>query len=268
MIIRHKYVTNVSADEVNTLARLGVSVTAGFVVFEVDEVEPNWPDVAAFARAKNAADSVRTIWSKSEIETATWLSLMPTWHHGYPQPEDSYWEMTYADEERCRACGIRGLQRAPFRMRGEPKWGRRWVMQLNWEFDEYFVRRDIWDSHFAPIGMQRREVLDAKSDRELETVVQWDTSNAELVSLAMEGLATKYCVRCERPKHLPFTRGCLPSFAGASGRAGPVVVKSRQWFGDGGSAFRAVLISQDLRLALGADKVHGWSYHRVCEGDQ
>lgn len=37
----------------------------------------------------------------------------------------------------CGVCGVGQLQKAPFSMRAEPKWGRRHMMQLNWVADDW-----------------------------------------------------------------------------------------------------------------------------------
>ena len=73
-----------------------------------------------------ASDIVRTEFNASERGNAEYLNVAPAWHHGYPQPEDdfAYLSATYDLKEYCPGCGIGEKQVAPFRMKGEPKWGK------------------------------------------------------------------------------------------------------------------------------------------------
>ena len=71
----------------------------------------------------------------------------------------------------CERCGVGLKQTAPFQMIGEPKWGKRGILQLNWVFDQFFATPGIWASVFDPHGVASRVVTDTKG-RELKTVVQ------------------------------------------------------------------------------------------------
>lgn len=73
---------------------------------------------------------------------AAWLSIGATRHRGYPQPEDDYQYQVYDPNGYCDRCGIRTTQRTPFRFKSEPK-GRDSFLQLNWVFDEFFVRPEV-----------------------------------------------------------------------------------------------------------------------------
>ncbi len=58
---------------------------------------------------------------------------------GYPQPEDTYLEMTYDLSGACRTCGIGKKLKNPFRFSFEPKAKHNQFIGLNWVFDEVFV---------------------------------------------------------------------------------------------------------------------------------
>jgi len=64
------------------------------------------------------------------------------------------------------------VQKAPFRMRGEPKWGTKHILQMNWVFDEFFVRIEVWDKVFRKFGIEKLPVVQHKTDKPLESVVQ------------------------------------------------------------------------------------------------
>jgi hypothetical protein len=105
-----------------------------------------------------------TTFTQSEIDSAAWLELEPTWHWGYPQPrQDSfgYRDVTYRNQ--CVTCGAGGDQIAPFQLRGEPPWGTRNVFQLNWIFDEFFFKRPIALMLESEFGLQFREARGATS---------------------------------------------------------------------------------------------------------
>ncbi|WP_155826377.1 hypothetical protein [Leptospira alstonii] len=141
-------------------------------------------------------------------------------------------------------------QKLPFQMKKEPKWGRNGILQLNWIFDEYFTTPEIWMSVFQPIGIACRPVIDRKGV-ELKTVVQ-------LVVKEEVGIVTTFlrekCSSCGRMKFLPVTRGPFPPL---EERPLASMVKTKEYFGSGGSAHRSVLISQQLTQILRLQKVQG-----------
>jgi len=105
------------------LGDLGVSIGDGLATFEVDEAHPRWAQIQQFIERHRAVDVVSTKVTVKELAAAEWLVMQPTWHAGYPQPEDTYLATTYDLSDYCAQCGTGAVQRAPFRMRGEPKWG-------------------------------------------------------------------------------------------------------------------------------------------------
>jgi hypothetical protein len=234
---------------------MGINVpAAGPVTFEIDEADSAWPAVAAWVQRQRPVDLVRTEFTRAEIDAAEWLQLQPTWHYGYPQPrEDSfgYRSATYDPNTRCAACGAGLTQCAPFQMKGEPRWGRNGLLQLNWVFDEYFATPDVWRTVFAPAGVAARPVVN-RAGTELSTVVQLVIGDP--VPVAVDGRPSRRCPTCDRDIYLPVVRGPFPALAGRTDQA---LVWSREWFGGGAQAHRQVLIRADLASALTAAKVRG-----------
>ena len=249
------------------LAGMGIVVGPGgpvtrLVTFVVDESHESWPEVQRWIAARRPIDIVSTKFSKQELASAKWLELMANWHHGYPQPDEDvfgYLEGTYDLSEYCRECGTGLKQRAPFQMKGEPKWGRNGILQLNWTFDEYFVTPEVLVTVFEPHGVGYKEVLNTR-ETELKSVVQLVVERE--INIVTEGLPAETCARCGRVKYLPVTRGPSPALAGEP--AGHMV-KTREYFGSGGSAHKGVLISQDLANALASENVRGASVRPVAE---
>ncbi len=261
MQIIHRISIASSADVQRELARHGVVVAdRGLVSFEVDEAHEAWPALNDWIARRRAVDVATTKFSKKELADARWLELMADWHHGYPQPDEDvfgYRQATYDLTERCEQCGIGMKQKAPFQMKGEPKWGRNGILQLNWVFDEYFVTPEVWSSVFKPYGIGCRPVMNTKGV-ELKTVVQLAIEDE--VGIVSVGLPPERCTKCGRVKYLPVTRGPFPALAEEPSQA---IARTREYFGSGGQADKRVLVSQELARCLAAKKVRGASLRPV-----
>lgn len=227
--------------------RTPVGMGRDMLVLDVDEADPKWPAIKAVLDVWSMSTAVRTEFSRNELRCAQWLKLDPSWHHGYPMPDGDfgYLNLTYDLAEYCKKCGMGARQKAPFRMRGEPKWGRRSLLQLNWVFDEYFATPAVWKSVFAPLGIGCWPVLAYKKETELKTVVQLRIDTVLDAALAMGDQPFDICEFCQRKKYLPFERGTFPAMTGSV--EGVHAIKTREYFGGGGiEAFREVLVSRDL----------------------
>jgi hypothetical protein len=143
-------------------------------------------------------------------------------------------------------------------MRGEPRWGRRGILQLNWVFDQYFVTPLVWTTVFRPFGIPCQPVL-KRGGVELQTVVQLDV--VEDVNVRTENLDRELCPACGRGKYLPMKRGPLPELT-----TPPLghMAKTREYFGSGASAHHEVVMSQELGSAFRAAKIRGASVHPVA----
>lgn len=164
-------------------------------------------------------------------------------------------EITYDPRDYCRHCGQGASQRAPFRLWREPRWGRRSLLQLHWVFDEYFAHPDAWEQVLRPLGIAARPVLQHPSGAPLQTVVQWDVGCIASAFLALGAHPAEDCPHCGRSRYLPFTRGFFPPFRG------PVpevpVMKTREYFGSGGRAYRQVIIPNTVYRAIAAAGLRG-----------
>ena len=230
------------------------------VSFEVDEDHPNWLALRSLFQQWEASDFATTIFSKQEISQARWLELVPDWHHGYPQPDEKnfgYRGVTYEISDYCKTCGIGLKQKAPFRMKGEPKWGRNGVLQLNWVFDEYFATPEVWNTVFKPHGIVCSPVLNLEG-KELNTVVQ--VVAKEQVGVTTETLRSEKCVQCGRVKYLPVQQGPFPTLGGEP--EGEMAV-TKEYFGSGSAAHKRTIISGKLADGLIKAKGRGISFRPV-----
>ena len=137
-------------------------------------------------------------------------------------------------------------------MSGEPRWGRRGILQLNWVFDEYFVLPEVWEASFRPFDVPARPVLHASTEENLKTVVQLELPVGASCSLAGHPRST--CGSCGRERYQPVVKGRFPRVEMDSTRH---AVKTEEHFGSGGASARAVLVSKALYEALRDAKVAG-----------
>jgi hypothetical protein len=263
MRIVHRISESATPEIRRELADMGIVATpsgnglVSILTFEVDETADSWPALREWVKKRRAVDIVSTKFSPEELADASWLQLLSEWHWGYPQPNEDvfgYREATCDLTEYCPQCGIGLKQKAPFQMKAEPKWGKNGILQLNWVFDEYFVTPEVWGKVFEPYRVGCRPVLNT-SGAELKTVVQLVVE--ELVGVDESGLIKTKCAECDRIKYEPVTRGRFPPLAKVPANA---IAKSREYFGSGASAHRAVVLSRDLAGALWTAKVRGVAF--------
>lgn len=263
MRIAHRISLRLNSSQRVELEALGVKVPAGMIMpgggdplvsMDIDEDHKNWTSISGLFQRWSAVDVVSTKFTKKEIADAKWLVLLTDWHYGYPQPDEGsfgFRDATYDLSEYCLKCGTGLRQKAHFQMKGEPKWGRNNILQMNWVFDEFFVMPNIWETVFKPYGIGCRPVTDTKG-AELKTVVQLVVN--DLVSVAEVGLQKACCDCCNRVKYFSITRGPFPRIVGDTSVH---MVKTKEYFGSGASAHKGVLMSQALFQAFVDAKVVG-----------
>ena len=236
----------------NAMLAAGIEITtadeeSGTIVVVISEDDPCWPAVARVASLPGSTHLVWTEFSKQELSHASALSMSSKWLNGYPEPSDDlgFESFTYDLSEYCSACGIGLIQKAPFRLRKDPKWGSRSMFQLNWVQDEFFVETAFWEAIFQPLGVACRAVVLDKTGDVLNDVVQLDIS--EIVELDMSDprlldVRTETCPRCGRDRYEYMERGFMPRPMSMKGH----IAKSLQYEGTGASSNRIVYVSNEL----------------------
>jgi hypothetical protein len=263
MKITHRVNLRASNEQICHLKHLGMHVErvgAGLVVFLVHEGSSAWPAVAALIDQWKANDLVTTEFSKRELGEARCL-IVTAWHHGYPQPEDDFRSVTYDDSDYCLACGIGGKQRGPFRMLREPKWGAKHLLQLNWVLDELFTTPETWEAVFRPFGIESIPVINHKSGTTLRSVVQLDIRALATSKISPDAFVADSCATCNRGKLQPIARGLFPHVEIPKTLH---LAKTREYFGSGASAWRAMIISSALYESIRARGSKGASFQVVA----
>ena len=257
-------------------------------VLNVTENQAEWPEVERLvAKYGSATHSVSNRFTKAELDAAEWLELSALGHYGYPQPEEDfgYKGATYNVSDYCPSCGIGAVQNAPFRLRAEFKASHSQIVQLNWVFDEFFLRPEaregLWGA--AITGIDYLAPMLHKDDRPSERVAQMIVKTTLPPALDTTGLQPVTCkpqneewqpqqrLRPSEPEGRPYCgrvkyhymhKGPFRFDSNAFARA-PDVVKSHEWFGSGGSAHRLVIVSQKFRQAVVTAKWRGVSFEPV-----
>jgi hypothetical protein len=225
---------------------------------DVAEDDPRWGKVQALIKKYQLVDIPLTEFTDFELLSANYLNMGATWHHGYPQPEDDfgYRNASYDLAAYCEHCGIGTKQTAPFRMKNAPNWGRRSILQMNWVFDEFFVKPDAWKAIFEPLGIKCRPVLLHRTGQELDSVVQLDIPHLVPLTMDSKAYAFERCEFCDRKKYKHVT-GFFPT----PQATGFPLFKSAEYFGSGAGAHRAVVISSALYLKIRDASLRGAEFY-------
>lgn len=230
-----------------------------FVTLDISEDHQHWEKIRDLIPKWNGLDVVRTQFSESELNSADFLVMRSSWVHGYPMPDDEngYLDVTYG-RTGCDVCGNGRLQRAPFQMRSEPKWGRRHVMQLNWIVDEFFVTPYAYRSVFADFGIGEYEVLKHKKGTRLENVVQLQISAVAEDPLKI-GEPDNVCPGCKQPRYKHQSVGYFPGLPESETRAS--IFRSQERFGEGAITWSEVIVSQEVYRAVAISRLVGFEFH-------
>jgi hypothetical protein len=197
--------------------------------------------IKLFENNERVIFQVKSVFEEEERLNADYLAMTATNQQGYPQPEDDYLEACYNLTYYCAECGIGGKQIAPLRMRGEPNWGTRQIIQLNWLFEEFFVKPEMYDPIFSKLGLGSSMVMHNKKNMALDTVVQLEIPVVESPA-EMDGYKFQVCKSCYKKKFYPFEVGKYPALSKPTKLP---IFKSQEFYGDGARAYRQIFVNQE-----------------------
>lgn len=219
-----------------------ISEYTDWTCLDIFEDDPLWPAIWQQVKHRNQPPMKDSVFTKEEVRAASFVTPIRCWQNGYPQPEDDYDTVTYDSSHRCKECGTGLVQKAPFRLRGEPKWGRRSLMGLNWVWDEIFTTPTVWREVFRPFGIDCMPVLKNKTGEVLETCVQLKIDATVDLDIP-KSHPSEYCHAC---KVTGWKVSRVGPFPGPAGEPSAAIFKSTQYFGTGHQPFREVLLSKAL----------------------
>lgn len=215
------------------------------------------------------------------------------WYHlhagqfGYPQPTDTYREVTYDPSAGCPTCEIGKAQHAPFRFIKEPKLSNKAFTGLNWVFDEVFVT-DTMRSSLEKEGLSGATYSRPVTHRTGKAFKHWSQMHVDTILQEIvipDGLTIE---RCEAPSELrPLFPGATRSrletgpFCGTEKfnwprshglpfrlresvlDGAPDLVRSSEWFGSGGSGGRAIFASERFVEFVRAQGLRGLFFDKA-----
>ena len=211
------------------------------------------------------------------------LQVVAQGHHGYPQPENDYFSLTY--EDFCLRCGIHGAQRAPFRLKEVRRAPHSDFVQLNWVFDAFFVQSEVAAELSASgmSGISFGPALDHRSGSELpdrrqllgDTVISCvETARLPTVTCRAGNEESQWRLAAGRTRYDASTPYCggvkyhppasLALKPGALGGA-PDLFQTAEWFGSGGAAHRLMLCSARFADFVTSRGWRGLEFRSVSE---
>jgi len=238
---------NIDSNEKKMLIEhaFGCKMDRGYFNHDLDEKSEEYNRTKKLVHLLDLQDAIiGSEFTKEEIEQAEVLVFRGAWTSGYPQPLDpiSVFDNTYIDS--CPECGVHGEQKAAFQIKG-PKLGKHKLMQLNWVFDELFSESKFYQDFFQDMGLPKQEVLLYKKNLPIETIVQLLIPVATS-HLDMGNRESSTCLVCNRLKYSPVDSGFFPAPSSRDFQ----IVKTLEFFGDGHSAFRRILVSNAFMKRL------------------
>jgi hypothetical protein len=249
----HRILSNGNIEFKSFLDQAGIdhkyeeSIVGKTVFLLISESNPKWPVLEEAIDSFDVLHSVELKFSMKDIRKAAWCDLGVTSHFGYPQPEADfgYQNVTYVSGSACDTCGVGAVQSSPFRFRKDPSQKRLHLLQLNWVFDAFFASVEA-RSHIEAaglVGMTFGPIVLHKTGKVIAKRFQMHVTETLPPVVDTSRLTTELCSECRSSKY-NYPTGESLKIAESTTNLKLDIVKTSEWFGSGGSAFRIVLISQ------------------------
>ncbi|EBA12914.1 hypothetical protein [Roseobacter sp. CCS2] len=211
-----------------------------------------------------------------------------TGQFGYPYPKDDfgYQVMTYDPSQGCSTCEIGKVQRAPFRFFKEPKITNKAFIGLNWIFDEVFTTQAVRQllEKEGLSGMTFSSPVVHKTNEKLKDWCQMHVNTVLPPAILTDGMTTETCAMpadetssrflkatgsrlmegpfCGHEK-LNWPQGTPLAVRKSALTKAPDVVRTSEWFGSGGSASQAILVSERFFEVIRQNKLRGLFFDEV-----
>lgn len=243
-----------TAIQVERLADFGITVNED--VFSYIQVEPDQFElIEDIVMQKLPIHVFGAVFDKVDMNKAEWLALTGLRPFGFPQPKDTFdfLDVVYDTSHSCKACGIiLGKQKNPFRITSDKtKWQ---AFQLEWIYDEIFVKREVYNQLFVPLGIGFWPVLIHRSGEVSEHLVQLDLPRCKW-EFDMTDMPFKVCIECGRRKYQVRPLDFLPSL---NGEIPNEIFRGTESYGSGGQAYQRIYLTQRLRQEFLNRKIAKW----------
>lgn len=253
-LIRHKIRFKTLLLPAPTAAEQGLQL----VTFEVSESDSRWEVVKPLITSWNCLDIITTKFNSKDLANAAFFQLLGSSYCGYPMPDNDngFRNITYDITSGCVVCGVGYEQKSPFRMKGEPKWGKNLAAQLHWVNDEFFVHPDAFEKVFLPLGISCREVIHHRKETRLTSVLQLVIELTD-AKLGFAPQTANACVHCGKIKYAPISCGFFPKMLAQSDM---LLFKTQEWIGLGGAAWRPTIISREIFDSIKQNGLKGFDF--------
>lgn len=213
------------------------------LTFEIPESDPRWARVAELIRQKGSKSFVNTIFTNEEILNAEWVRLTPNFEQGYPQPEETWVTNPINYANYCRQCGT-FEQETSFRLKREPTLGKNDFMTLYWTYAVFCTPTVPSELRVHQIhGYELWDAIIHGTNQPSKKVSQLFVPHVAGPGLVrVDDLRRVTCPLCGVTKYFPHMRGVMYLKRKAI-TPGLDMMQTHEWFGDGHSAYREVLIS-------------------------
>lgn len=226
------------------------------ITFELDESDTRWSQIEELVKNKNALDLCNTIFTKEEILEAEWSRLVTVNERGYPQPEGTWVRNPINYGIYCHQCGIYE-QTASFRIKQEPALGKYEFMTLFWTYAIFATPTVFQTLQSSKIqGYEVWDVLIHQTNMASKKISQLFTPHVIASSLQSKELEQLICPQCGTTKHPPYNRGVM--YLQRDAMVDNLdIIQTHEWFGDGGRAYREVLVSNRVAKLIMDNNWHG-----------
>lgn len=241
--------------------------------FYLYEDIPNFREVKTEIDKYDVQPQIATYYEKSDIDNAKWF-IISTGEYQYPQPESGfgYLEATFNLDDYCALCGIGKNQKAPFRLKSEPKQYNNQFWGLHWEYESVFVRQEtksilekeqIKGIHFSQAVLHKKNtVINGFYQLHIDTILNegFDSYNTKRITCKVNNEeggntdASSMCCGRAKFRH-PMIGGYL--FDIGVFDTGFDIVNSLEYFGSGRSASRLQIVSKRFKQIVDENKLKG-----------
>ena len=224
-------------------------------MFEIAEDDPSWPEIKIFL--KGDYTYLRTRYTAEDRLNAEWCIIWDD-HSivSYRIPQGYAWSEEFF-QNQCKKCGSGWKQIAPFRLKQEPKLGKNQFCGFSGGFElfctplvlEEFSRQSINGFETWPVYLKKKGDEQANNLKQIRVTEIAEPAIAEEL-VEHERYGQTDCVICGQTWHAHYVRGMLPLRKSAL-KQNVDFQLTNEWFGNGQSARREILVSQRVvRLIL------------------
>ncbi len=240
MKIYKRIFDNWKKEQTRILHQYGFDVAEGCDVFKIYDKNVYF-ELRDLFKKWDSSETLGIDFTKKEILSAQYCIINKWRPYGYPMPDDDfgYLNLTYDKDKMCNKCGSNSVQKDVFRVRKVPKYP---MWCLEWVYDELFVRKDLYEKIFKPLGIECRSLRKYKDDSVIDSYVQLVIPVIE-EPLDLSSYQSQKCSVCGTVKYDVEVQGYFP----LQEHPLPYIYKSKEYFGDGFDADRKIFVSGKVR---------------------